>query len=177
MVREPGPPAPHPRGSSTGSGRPSAPGTTVGGPRKPTSTRSSSATGISAPPWSTRTCSIGAQPESEVPPTGCSCRDLAGFRRRDHRRRSDATQQRLAVYLGEPTATRVTTSRNLKPPPLAFGSLNPDIQNCAKRSPSSREIAFAALAAGPGGDRVAIVEGTATYATGEIVIGMNNRRD
>src|SRR5207245_9000163 len=95
-----------------------------GGPRKPTSTRSSSATGISAPPWSTRTCSM-AQPESEVPPTGCSCRDLAGLGRRDHRRRSDATQQRLAVYLGEPTATRVASSRHLKPPPLAFRLAQP----------------------------------------------------
>src|SRR5438552_6945137 len=92
----------------------------------------------------TRTCSIGVQPGSEVPPIGCSCRDLAGLRRRGHRSRSDATRQRLAVYLGEPTATRVATSRKLTPHPLALGSLSPDIRNYAKRSPSSREITLGA---------------------------------
>ena len=58
-------------------------------------------------------CSVGARLASEAPPTECSSSDLAGLRRREHRRRSDATQRRLAVYLGEPTALRVATSRKL----------------------------------------------------------------
>src|SRR5947209_12553661 len=51
------------------------------------------------------------------------------FRRRGHRRRSDATRQRLAVYLGEPTATRVATSRKLRPPPLRSEEHTSELQS------------------------------------------------
>jgi hypothetical protein len=53
------------------------------------------------------------RPESAAPPTGCSCRDLAGFRRSDHRKRSDAILRRLAVYPAARTTTHCATSRKL----------------------------------------------------------------
>jgi hypothetical protein len=82
------------------------------------------------------------QPACEAPPTGCSCHDPATSGSRRGRSRRGARQQGLARYLGPATTTCLATPRNLGPLQVASVVVSPAIQNCAKASPSSREIAL-----------------------------------
>ena len=84
---------------------------------------------------------------SEALPTGCSWHDQASSERRGGRRRRSARQRGLARYLGPGIAICLATPRKLWARRMAGVVAWLDIQNCAKASPSSREIAFAAPAA------------------------------
>src|SRR6266404_3320056 len=79
---------------------------------------------------------------SEALPTGCSWHDQAGSERRGGRRRRSARQRGLARYLGPGIAICLAIPRKLWARRMAGVVAWLDIQNCAKASPSSREIAF-----------------------------------
>src|SRR2546430_16227448 len=82
---------------------------------------------------------------SEALPTGCSWHDQAGSERRGGRRRRSARQRGLARYLGPGIAICLATPRKLWARRMAGVVAWLDIQNCAKASPSSREIALERL--------------------------------
>src|SRR5438477_6618683 len=79
---------------------------------------------------------------SEALPTGCSWHDHAISKHRGGRRRRSARQRGLARYLGPGIAICLATPRKLWARRMAGVVAWLDIQNCAKASPSSREIAL-----------------------------------
>src|SRR6266403_3707954 len=95
--------------------------------------------------WSSDVCSSDltwGRLASEALPTGCSWHDQAGSERRGGRRRRSARQRGLARYLGPGIAICLATPRKLWARRMAGVVAWLDIQNCAKASPSSREIAL-----------------------------------
>src|SRR5206468_8287604 len=82
---------------------------------------------------------------SEALPTGCSWHDQASSERRGGRRRRRARQRGLARYLGPGIKICLATPRKLWARRMADVVAWLDIQNCAKASPSSREISFGGL--------------------------------
>jgi integron integrase len=87
----------------------------------------------------THVLNLGPAGVRSPPPTGCSCHDGASSGRGGGRRRRSARQRGLARYLGPGSAICLATPQELSALSMASVRVNPDIQNCAKASPSSRD--------------------------------------